>query len=142
MIRGIIGCLADHPRRARLLTLCVYCCTVLTLPFRGANVTLFEHTAACRTGAVTAGCVTATCCTEKCYLDRNGVHHCVPADGASCECGFSSSDQMLSSMYVCDVGTLDEVDALTPDLPRTWRALDFPPLMLGFTPGIPTPPPW
>jgi hypothetical protein len=53
--------------------------------------------------AMTVGCAEASCCTSRCYLDENGVHHCVPIEGESCECGLSSKSKSSTSAFSQDL---------------------------------------
>jgi len=53
--------------------------------------------------AMTVGCAEASCCTSRCYLDENGVHHCVPKEGESCECGLSSRPKVSAFAFSQDL---------------------------------------
>ena len=53
--------------------------------------------------AMTVGCAEASCCTSRCYLDENGVHHCVPIEGESCECGLSSKSKSSTAAFSQDL---------------------------------------
>lgn len=64
--------------------------------------------------AVTAGCATASCCTSRCYLDSNGVHHCVPTDDDSCECGLSAKDEAADSIPLLEMAAFPSADSFQP----------------------------
>ncbi len=66
--------------------------------------------------AMTVGCAEASCCTARCYLDENGVHHCVPNEGASCDCGLSSKEAASRSVPALEVATLPRPDELSISL--------------------------
>ena len=79
-------------RWSGILTLLVYAFSSFSLPVRLTPEAFLQGRTAAMPGAMTVGCAEASCCTSRCYLDEHGVHHCVPANGRSCDCGLSSGD--------------------------------------------------
>ena len=79
-------------RCAGLLALLFYAFASFSLPVRLTPELFLSRRAPVLPGAMTVGCSEASCCTSRCYLDEHGVHHCVPANGRSCDCGLSSGD--------------------------------------------------
>jgi hypothetical protein len=62
--------------------------------------------------AMTVGCGEATCCSSRCYLDKDGVHHCVPRKNASCSCGLSSQERESGTLPLLEAGPLPSLERL------------------------------
>lgn len=72
------------------------------LPVRGA----WKRVASADPAAMTVGCEDGACCTSRCYLDEHGAHHCVPREGASCDCGLSSGNEAEGAVPVLEIAVL------------------------------------
>jgi hypothetical protein len=92
--------------------------------------------------AVTEGCETGTCCTALCYVDSNGVHHCVHKHGDSCDCGFSTGDDLSMDLMLHPIpAMLPKTEPLLPVLVPQGQVSHSPSLLASFNPPTPSPPP-
>lgn len=92
-------------------------------------------------GAMTKGCKKATCCTSRCYVDQQGVHHCVPKPGESCECGMSASDPETAPELASSSATLTNTDSPQPMRVSSRYVIDFQSLFQDHDGSPSTPPP-
>ncbi len=92
-------------------------------------------------GAVTKGCKKGTCCTSRCYVDPQGVHHCVPKPGESCECGMSASDPETAPELASSSATLTDADSLQPMRVSSRYVIEFQSLFQDHDEFPSTPPP-
>jgi hypothetical protein len=97
--------------------------------------------AASRSGVVSEGCDKGSCCTAYCFVDKNGVHHCVPRPGDSCKCGISSSNSAAKSILLLTVVALPELENLPPVFLPTTRIFESHRLFKNLDHSVPTPPP-
>jgi hypothetical protein len=102
-------------RCSGILILTFYALASLAIPIRLAPSLFATGKHALDPNAMTVGCSEASCCSSKCYLDENGIHHCVPKDGESCECGLSSKENSSSPAQILEVATIPCRDCLLPD---------------------------
>ena len=110
--------------------------TCLMVPIR-----LIPHGTAADPHAMTVSCATASCCTARCYLDGNGVHHCVPQDGTSCECGLSTGDDSDGCAPLLEIAALSSLDPYGPiENEIGWMPFSAP-AAPSRTAAVPTPPP-
>jgi hypothetical protein len=97
------------------LILAFYALASLAFPIRLAPSFFGAGKHAADPNAMTVGCSEATCCSSKCYLDENGIHHCVPKAGESCECGLSSKEDSSGPAQIPEVATIPCRNCLLPD---------------------------
>jgi hypothetical protein len=92
--------------------------------------------------AMTVGCAEASCCTSRCYLDENGVHHCVPNEGESCECGLSSRPKASEFAFSHDLQVPPKsAESFSCDPPLTEFLGQTKPSETWEDSAVPTPPP-
>jgi hypothetical protein len=99
------------------ITLLLYAFSAFALPVRLSPEVFLSRPTHARPGAMTLGCEKGTCCTSRCYLDEQGVHHCVPADGDSCECGLTSAKVTPGATSMQDEALVPTPRRNEPDSP-------------------------
>ncbi len=114
-------------RGSGIFTLLIYAFSSFCLPVRLAPEVFLSQRVPLVPGAMTVGCPEASCCTSRCYLDEKGVHHCVPANGRSCDCGLSSRETPASTTLAEDEAIIPASDRPMPESPLTLLTRDFTP---------------
>jgi len=118
------------------LTILLYINSIVALP-------LFTASSRDRSvpGARTQGCAEATCCSALCYLDENGIHHCVPVPGRSCDCGLSSNGQASNSISPERDIVVPQPSGACPDFTVAYRTSEPPDALAELDLSVPNPPP-
>lgn len=128
-------------RSSGILTLLLYAFSSFTLPVRLEPEVFLSRRAPATPGAMTTGCAEASCCTSRCYLDEEGAHHCVPADGRSCDCGLSSGKTPAGAILMEDMAIIPALGRPVPESPAALLAREFPPAPESSDLSPVTPPP-
>lgn len=128
-------------RCSGIVTLLAFALSSFSLPVRLAPEVFSSRRAPAMPGAMTVGCPEASCCTSRCYLDEKGVHHCVPSEGKSCECGLSSGETPAGTVLTADEVLIPSSEQPVPDFPPAPLACDVTPGPPSFLLLPPTPPP-
>lgn len=87
------------------------------------------------------GCKKGTCCTDRCFVDKSGVHHCVPVAGDSCECGLSANDTDPEGTLDPALAIVCRSDSLLPVMLSSPGFSEFPGIAADPDLSAPTPPP-
>lgn len=124
-----------------ILTLLVYAFSPFTLQVRLGPEAFLSRRVPAMPGAMTIGCREASCCTSRCYLDENGVHHCVPANQKSCDCGLSSGEIPAGTTLIEHEVIIPVPERPMPDSPPALFVREVPPGPQSFLLLPATPPP-
>jgi hypothetical protein len=127
---------ANVHRGVRVFTVVCYAFAYLLFP-----VYLAPRSGDLDPRAMHAGCATASCCKSRCYLDSNGVHHCVPEDGDSCECGLSARDEAADSIPLIEIAAFAAVASFQPQDAETGEIVLSAADVAGREVATPAPPP-